>query len=90
MEFHNIFGHPGGNITRRTARMAGFKLSGTWSPCVLCFEARMRRHTVPKPTDNRANVGAGRLFIDIMGPFHNTSPGEQEFRHVVRRRYFDI
>ena len=73
MEFHRTLGHPGEEITRQTARMAGIQLSGTWSPCVHCSEARVRRYAVPKSTDCRDERRAGRLFVDLSGPFHETS-----------------
>lgn len=79
MELHEVIEHPGENITYDTARMARVQLRGTWSPCVLCSDARVRRYTVPKSTDNQANGRAERLFIDISGLFHETSPGGKRF-----------
>lgn len=39
----------------------------------------MWRHAVPKSTENRDDRGAGKLFIDLSGPFHETSLGGMKF-----------
>lgn len=73
MELHHLLGHPSEGITRGTARAVGVHLSGTWNPCVECSEARVRRYTVPKITNYRANRRAGIFFVDLTGPFHDMS-----------------
>ena len=79
IEFHQVLGHPAEQITRDTARMMGVQLSGSWRPCVHCSESRVCRYAVPKSTENRADRRAGRLFIDLSGPFHETSLGGNRF-----------
>ena len=79
MEFHRLLGHPGEDITRETARTTDVQLTGTWAPCVQCSEARVRRYAVPKTTDSRADRRAGRFFLDITGPFHETSLAGSRF-----------
>jgi len=79
MEFHRTLGHPGEDVTRQTARMAGIQLSRTWSPCVHCSEDRVRRHAVPKSTENRAERRAGRLLVDLSRPFQETSLGGNRY-----------
>lgn len=39
----------------------------------------MRRHAVPKSTDNRAEKRAVRLFVDLLGSFHETSLGGKRY-----------
>ena len=39
----------------------------------------MRRHAVPKSIDNRAERCAGRLFVDLSGPFQETSLGGNRY-----------
>ena len=73
MEFHTLLGHPSEEITRRTARISGVPLTGTWRPCVQCPESRVRRYVVSNSTESRANERAQRFFIDITGLFHVTS-----------------
>ena len=73
MEFHRLIGHPSEEITRRTARLSGVPLTGTWSPCVQCSESRVRHYAVTKSTESHTYKRAERFFIDITGPFHVTS-----------------
>ena len=51
-----LVGHPGEEIKHGKARTAGVHLTGTWSPCAQCSEARVRRYTVSKST------GTGTLY----------------------------
>ena len=44
-----------------------------------CSESRVRRYSVPKSTESRANERAERFFIDITGPFHATSLGGNRY-----------
>ena len=73
MEFHCAFGHPGEEITRNTAKMAGIRLIGEWQQCIPCSEARVRRYSVPKTTETRAKSRAGRFYVDLAGPFPEPS-----------------
>lgn len=73
MIFHEVLGHPSGDITRETAKMADIQLTGEWRPRAPCSELRARRFAVPKITDTRADSRAGRFFIDLAGPFADTS-----------------
>ena len=69
MMFHQLVGHPGEDITHRTAQVAGLRLTGKWIACVKFSEARVMRYTVPKSTETRADKRAGRVLIDLAGPF---------------------
>ena len=79
MMFHQLVGHPGEDITRRTAQVAGLRLTGKWNACEKCSEARVLRHAVPKSTETRADKRAGRVFIDLAGPFHVESLAGSRF-----------
>ena len=79
MMFHQLVGHPGGNSTRRTAQVAGLRLTGKWNACEKCSEVRVMRNAVPKSTDTRADKRAGRVFIDLAGPFHVESLAGSRF-----------
>ena len=70
MMFHLPVDHPGEDITRRTAQVAGLRLTGKWNACETCSEARVMRHAVPKSTETRADKRAERVYIDLAGPFH--------------------
>ena len=79
MMFHQLVGHPGEDITRRTAQVAGLQLIGKWDAYEKCSEARVMRHAVPNPTETRADKRARRVFIDLAGPFHVESLAESRF-----------
>ena len=79
MMFHQLVGHPGEDITRQTAQVAGLRLTGKWNACETCSEAGVMRHAVPKSTETRADKRAGRVFIDLAGPFHVESLAGSRF-----------
>ena len=79
MMFHQLVGHPDEDITRRTAQVAGLRLTGKWNACDKCSKARVIRHTVPKSTETRADKRAGRVFIDPAGTFHVESLAGSRF-----------
>ena len=68
--FHQLAGHPGEDITRRTPQVAGLRLTGKWNAGEKCSEARVVRHAVPKSSETQADKRAGRVFIDLAEPFH--------------------
>ena len=79
MMFHQLVGHPGEDITRRTAQVAGLRLTGKWNACEKGSEARVMRHAVPKSTETRAGKRAGRVYIDLTGTFHVESLAGSRF-----------
>ena len=79
MMFHQLVGHPGEDITRRTDQVAGLWLTGKWNACKKCSEARVMRHAVPKSTETRADKRAGRVFIDLARSFHVESLAGSRF-----------
>ena len=79
MMFHQLVGHPGEDLTRRTAQVVGLPLTGKWNACEKCSEARVMSHAVPKSTENRADKRAGRVFIDLARPFHVESLAGSRF-----------
>ena len=56
MEVHRMLAHPSEDITRKTAEMIGIQTTGQWGACETCFQAKAKRHAVPKKTDERASV----------------------------------
>ena len=56
MEVHRILAHPSEDITRKTAEMMGIETTDQWGACETCFQAKAKRHAVPKKTDERASV----------------------------------
>ena len=56
MEVHRMLAHPSEDITRNTAVMMGIETTGQWGACETCFQAKAKRHAVPKKTEERASV----------------------------------
>ena len=56
MEVHRMLAHPSEDTTRNTAEMMGIETTGQWGACETCFQAKAKRHAVPKKTDERASV----------------------------------
>ena len=64
-DYHEFLGHPGEEITRRTAKVRDMKLQGKYDPCKGCLLGKARQKDVPKAPKERAQKPAERLFIDI-------------------------
>ena len=61
MEVHRILAHLSEDITRKTAEMVGIETTGQWGACETCFQAKAKRHAVPKKTDERASVRTRKI-----------------------------
>ena len=61
MEVHRMLAHPSEDITRKTAEMIGIQTTGQWGACETCFQAKAKRHAVPKKTDERASVRTRKI-----------------------------
>ena len=68
VEVHRKLAHPSKDITRKTAETMGIETTGQWGACETCFQAKVKRHAVPKKTGERASVRGQRLFVDVGGP----------------------
>ena len=67
MEVHRMLAHPREDITRKTAEMMGIETTDQWRACEPCFQAKGKRHAVPKHTDKRASVKGHRFFVVVRG-----------------------
>ena len=79
MEAHRMLAHPSEGITRKTAEMMGIETTGQWRACETCFQAKAKRHAVPKKTDERASVKGQRFFVDVGGPMKHSSLGGNSY-----------
>ena len=79
MEGHHMLAHPSENITRTTAEMMWIETTGQWGACETCFQAKTKRHAVPKKTDERASVRRQRFFVDVGGPMKHSSLGVNSY-----------
>ena len=78
-EVHRMLAHPSEDITRKTAEMMGIETAGQWGACETCFQAKGKRHAVPKKTDERASVRGQRFFVDVGGPMKHLSLGGNSY-----------
>ena len=79
MGVHRMLTHPSEDITRNTAEMMGIETTGQWGACETCFQAKAKRHAVPKKTDERASVKGQRFFVDVSGPRKHSSLGGNSY-----------
>ena len=79
MEVHRMLAHPSEDTTRKTAEMMRIETAGQWGACETCFQARAKRHAVPKKTDERASVTGQRFFVDVGGPMKHSSLGGNSY-----------
>ena len=79
MEAHRMLAHPSEDITRKTAEMMGIETTGQSGACEICFQAKAKRHAVPKKTDERASVRGQRFFVDVGGPMKPSSLGGNSY-----------
>ena len=59
--------------------MVGIETTGQWEACETCFQAKAKRHAVPKRTDERASVKGQRFFVDVGGPMKHSSLGGNSY-----------
>ena len=74
-----MLAHPSEDITRKTAEMMGIETTGQWGVCETCFQAKAKRHAVPKKTDERASVKRQQFFVDVGGPMKHSSLGGNSY-----------
>ncbi|CAM9661887.1 unnamed protein product, partial [Ascophyllum nodosum] len=79
MEVHRMLAHPSEDNTRKTVEMMGIETTGQWGACETCFQAKAKRHAVPKKTDERASVKGHRSFVDVGGPMKHLSLGGNSY-----------
>ena len=56
MGVHRMLAHPSEDIAGKTAEMMGIETTGQWGACETCFQAKAKRHAVPKKTVEQASV----------------------------------
>ena len=57
----------------------GIETTGQWGACETCFQAKAKRHAVPKKTDERASVKGQRFFVDVSGLMKDSSLGGNSY-----------
>ena len=79
MEVHCMLAHPSEDMTRKTTEMMEIEMTGQWGACETCFQAKVKRHAVPKKTDERARVESQRFFVDVGGLMKHSSLGGNSY-----------
>ena len=79
MEVHRMLAHPSEDTTRTAVEVMGIETTGQWGACETCFQAKAKRHAVPKKTDEWASVKGQRFFIDVGGPIKHSSLGGNSY-----------
>ena len=79
IEVHRMFARPSEDITRKTVEMMRIETTGQWGACETSFQAKAKRHAVPKKTDERASVRGQRFFVDVGGPMKHSSLGGNSY-----------
>ena len=65
--------------SEKDAEMMEIETTGQWGACETCFQAKSKRHAVPKKTDERASVKVQRFFVDVGGPMKHSSLGGNSY-----------
>lgn len=66
-ELHVALGHPSSSVTAATGAAAGYKVTGTLSPCDTCDVTKSRRHSVPKTTALEVDQPLELVACDLLG-----------------------
>ena len=74
-----MLAHPSEDITRKTAEIMGIETTGQWGACETRFQAKAKRHAVPKKTVERASVRGQQFFVDVGGPMKHLSLGGNSY-----------
>ena len=51
----------------------GIATTGPCGSCEVCLQAKVKRHAVPKMTDERASMRGQQFFVDVGGPMKHSS-----------------
>ena len=80
---HDVCGHKGEALLRKTYKMLGVELTGVMKPCEGCGYTKAKAKAVSKTTLVKASKPGERLFLDTTGPFSPTLNGYKYWIQVV-------
>jgi hypothetical protein len=66
-KMHQLLGHTGEDIVKKTANYFGWKVTGNMEKCEDCSLSKARQKNTDKETKERNKTPGERLFIDIRG-----------------------
>ena len=64
-KFHQITGHTGKHLLRRTAKYMLIEMTGQLPPCEICAQAKIRQLNIPKKKLKKHQVGQGTGYLLI-------------------------
>jgi hypothetical protein len=76
---HGLLGHPNIRTVKLMASILGWTLTGHPKPCGSCALAKGRAKAIPKTTLTRAKHPGERLFLDISGPYSDSSLNSNKY-----------
>ena len=82
-EAHDICGHKGEALLKKTYERLGVALSGKMNACEGCGFAKAKAKAVSKTTTLKATKPGERLYLDTTGPFSPTLNGHKYWIQVV-------
>ena len=62
---HQWLGYVSESMTRATAKLYGWKLTGKWQLCEHCTQAKIQQQNIGHGSDQPSKVKGERLYIDI-------------------------
>ena len=80
-EAHDVCGHKGEALLRKTYKKIGVQLTGTLKPCEGCGFAKAKAKAVSKTTATKATQLGERLLLDTTGPF---TPTLNRYRYWIQ------
>jgi hypothetical protein len=69
---HDVLGHKGEGLLRKTCKHLGIKVTGEMKACEACGIAKAKQKSLSKTTSTKASKPGHRLFFDAAGPFQPT------------------
>jgi hypothetical protein len=71
-KLHDMLGHKGEGLQRKTCKHLGIKVTGELKACEACGIAKAKQRSLSKATSNKAKKPGQRLFFDTAAPFEPT------------------
>jgi hypothetical protein len=82
-EAHDVCGHKGESLLRKTHKRLGVKLTGALKPCEGCGHTKARAKAVSKTATTKAAEPGERLFLNTSGPFTPALNGHKHWMRVA-------
>lgn len=84
---HWILGHADELHTRKTAAKLNWKLTRTWSLCLLCMEAKAQSKPLPSQALTQATKPGKRLCVNLTGCFLEAALDKFRYAMVIKDQF---